>query len=202
MIRESIIIYYENDSKLGNYFKKCADHSSAILSLNGNIKKDDISNTKCETVFINEITLPEYNNPTLIIILSHGSEDYFYKENEIFFGKYNIGHYCLTNGLVYSIACSVGSGFATALVNTNNQSSFYGYNKPTSIMPDYERVFIECDIFPLKDIIEGKTLEKTKELAKERFNKNMENVSGLAAAYLRDARDSIVIYGKTSTSLV
>ena len=194
MIKNSILIYYKGDEKLGDYFYQCGTKSEYLINQYSNIKQTSITEQNCNSVYINDFELPKHNEPSLLLIFSHGSSDTFSKGSEqAFFGNFIEKPQCLENGLVYSNACSVGEKFGAKIAEDN--SSFFGYSDITSVDLNYQRVFIECDIQGLYHILEGKTLNEAREMAKQKFNKRMEDVSYFAASYLRQARDRIIIHG-------
>lgn len=198
MIENSISIYFDHDEKLGDYFQKCGTRTEYLLNQYDNIKQTQITGDSCNFVYVNDVVLPQHCEPTLLIIYSHGNEEEFAKPpTPAFFGNYTEKPQCLDNGIVYSNACLVGSKFGKNLGYDN--SSFFGYDKTVSIHKDYINEFIECDIHGLYHILRGKTLEEAKERAKVKFNEKISQVLPFVASYLRQARDSIVIYGDTTT---
>jgi len=198
MIKNSILIYYSNDDKLGDYFYQCGTKSEYLLNQYSKISQTAITEEKCNSVFINDVELPRHNKPSLLLIFSHGSTSAFSKhEGLAFFGDFTEKPQCLDGGLVYSNACSVGSSFGVKIAEDN--SSFFGYNDITSIDLNYPNIFIECDIHALHHILKGKTLSEAREKAQKKFNARMEDVSYFAASYLRQARDRVVIHGNINT---
>jgi hypothetical protein len=198
MIKNSILIYYNNDEKLGDYFYQCGIQSEYLLNQYSKVKQTQITGQNCNSVYINDIELPKHNEPSLLVIFSHGSTTSFSKHSELaFFGDFTEKPLCLDNGLVYSNACSVGLEFGEKLASDN--ASFFGYGDAISVDLNYQRVFIECDIYALHHILEGKTLSEAQEKAKQKFNERMRDVSFLAASYLMQARDRIVVHGNTDS---
>lgn len=198
MIENSISIYFDHDEKLGNYFQQCGTRTEYLLNQYTNIKQTQITDNDCNFVYVNDVVLPRHTEPTILIIYSHGNEEEFAKPPDpAFFGNYAEKPQCLDNGIVYSNACLVGSIFGENIGCDN--SSFFGYNKTVSIHKDYINEFIECDIHGLHHILQGRTLIEAKEEAKVKFNQKIAEVSFIAASYLRQARDSIVIHGDIST---
>lgn len=199
MIKNSILIYYNDDEKLGDYFYQCGTKAEYLINQYSNIKQTSITGQNCNSVYINDVELPKHNEPSLLLIFSHGSSDTFSKcSGQALFGNFVEKPQCLVNGLVYSNACSVGSGFGVKIATDN--SSFFGYNSVTSVDLHYQRVFVECDIHALHHILKGKTLSEAREKAIQKFNEKIEYVSYFAASYLRQARDRIVIHGDITTS--
>lgn len=198
MIQNAILIYYNGDIKLGDYFAKCGTHSEYLLNQYSNIKQTAITDQNCNAVYVNDVELPKHTEPTLLIIFSHGSANSFSKPpGAAFFGEYEKKPTCLENGLVYSNACLVGKNFGKKLGDGN--ASFFGYNDTVSIDINYERKFIECDIHALHHILEGRTLSEAHEKAKQKFNETIPKVNFFAASYLRQARDRMAIYGNISS---
>lgn len=197
MIKNSIIIYDDQDSSLGLYFKNFADHVQCFIDMKSNIKKTLINSTKCNEVYLDEVEFPKHTEKTLFILCSHGSETRYLKNGIIPFIENTINcDICLNEGLVYSIACSTGKQFGINITQKNG--SFYGYNAPIEILPSHQKISIECDGYGLYKIINGSTLEEARLATQEKYNDYIDKTSMLDASKLRIARDSIVIHGHTT----
>ena len=194
MIKNAILFYYQNDTKLGNYFYKCADYAITLLNQKDEIVQNHVTNNNCNSVYIDEVELPKHTEKSIFLIYSHGNMNSFSKSDGVPFIKDTISSdVCLNEGLVYSNACSVGMKFGKELPSKN--ASFFGYINDTIADLRYERNFIECDNWGLHRLVQGDTLLESKSKAIEKFNENIDKVDFFAASFLREARDSIVIYG-------
>lgn len=200
MIKNSIIIYDDQDPRLGSYFKDFANHALCFINMKSNMKKTLIDSTKCNEVYLDEIEFPKHTEKTLFILCSHGSETRYLKNGITPFIESTINcDICLNEGLVYSIACSTGKQFGINITQKNG--SFYGYNAPIEILPSHQKISIECDGYGLyKIIIDGSNLNEAKIAAQEKYNYYIDKSNMLNAAKLRIARDSIVIHGNTTKS--
>lgn len=199
MIKNSIIIYDDQDPLLGSYFKAFVNHAQSFIAMKADIKQTLIDSTKCNPVYLDEIEFPKHTEKTLFVLCSHGSETRYLKNGITPFIENTINcDICLNEGLVYSIACSTGKKFGVNIAQSNG--SFYGYNAPIEILPSHQKISIECDGYGLYKIInDGSTLDEAKKASQEKYNYYIDQSNMLNAAKLRIARDSIIVHGNTTT---
>lgn len=205
MIKNSILFYYDNDHRLGNYFSNCADNAVSLLNTKPHIKQTHITNSNCNFAYIENVELPRHKEKSLFLIYSHGEKNSFYKSNDStpFIHSTITCDLCLDGGLVYTNACSTGEEFGKNLSSKN--ASYFGYDKEISVYLQYERIFIECDNWGLYKLLEGETLIESRKQAKDKFNQKIDElykISPIAAGFLEDAKDSIVIYGNISNKFI
>ena len=194
MIKNAILFYYQHDIKLGNYFYNCADYAITLLNQKSNIVQNHVADKNCNSTYIDEIELPKHTEKSIFLIYSHGNINSFSKSDGIPFIKDTISSdICLNDGLIYTNACSVGIKFGKELPLKN--ASFFGYINDISVDLRYERNFIECDNWGLHRLVQGDTLLESKNKAIIKFNEHIDKVDFFAASSLREARDSIVVYG-------
>jgi len=205
MIQNAILFFYKNDDKLGNYFLNCASHAKYLLNMKDTIKQTYVKNENCNFPYIDQVELPKHNEKSLLLIYSHGDANGFYKDDctTPFIDKTINCETCLNGGLVYTNACSTGIEFGKSLLSQN--ASYFGYEQDIDVWLDYEKIFIECDNWGLYRLLQGDTLEKAKEEAKEKFNQKIDELYAknlLVAGALENAKESIVIYGEVSNSFL
>lgn len=194
MIKNAILFYYRNDLKLGDYFYNCADYAITLLNQKREIVQNYVVDHQCNSVYIDEVELPKHTEKSIFLIYSHGRINSFSKSDGVPFIQDTISSdICLNEGLVYSNACSVGTKFGKELPLKN--ASFFGYENDTIADLRYEKIFIECDNWGLHRLVQGDNLLESKSKAIEKFNENIDKVDFFAASSLREARDSIVVYG-------
>lgn len=200
MIQNSILICDEQDASLGDYFKACLDYAQALIDTKETIKKECISSSKCNAEFFDIALFPKYKEKTLFVIMTHGSSNCFLKDASIPFIEDTINCECINGGLVYSIACSTGKVFGSKIVEKNG--SFYGYDKPVDVLPLYQHISKECDMWGLKGLIsDNLSLVEAKKVAQDKYSYYIDKVlNHFQGATLRKARDSIVIHGNTNHS--
>ncbi|MDD3343618.1 MAG: hypothetical protein PHR87_08600 [Sulfurospirillaceae bacterium] len=199
MIQNSILICDEQDASLGSYFKTCLDYAEALIDTKDIIKKECISSQYCDATFLDIALFPKHKEKTLFVIMTHGTINCFLKNASIPFIEDTINCECINGGLVYSIACSTGEVFGSKIVEKNG--SFYGYNKPVEVLPQYQKISRECDMWGLHGLVaKNLSLEEAKKEAQEKYSYYIDRTKMLDAARLRKARDSIVIHGNTNHS--
>jgi len=199
VIKNSIIIYDHQDTRLGKYFEDSAKYAITLLNTKEDVSKTIIDSEGCNSVILDEIELPKHTQKTLFVICSHGLENRFLKDAKVPFIEGTINcDICLDDGLVYSIACSTGKTFGKNIVEKN--ASFYGYDNDTEILPMYPKISLELDNYGLFKILEGSSLQEAKELTKDRFNHFIDQLDMINASKLRHARDSLVVHGKLEKS--
>lgn len=205
MIRNSIIVYYENDPSLDDYFYECGTYATYLLNTKDYIKQSHIKNKDCNFVFINEVELPKHKEKSLFLLYSHGNQEAFFKGDESlpFINKTINCDICLDGGLIYTNSCLTGRIFGKNLPEKG--ASFFGFNQEVEIWLNYKKDFVECTNWGLYRLIEGDTLEESKSKAIEKFNQKIDEIyktSMFVAASLEDAKNSIVIFGDVSNSFI
>lgn len=198
MIKNSIIFYYDNDDRLGNYFYSCAMDAKILLDAKKDIQQSDVVNDDCNHSYLRTIEFPKHEKKSLLIIYSHGDKSsFFLRDNELPFIHETIDcDVCLKGGLIYTNACSVGSEFGKNI--TKKGASFFGYSTDTGVYSDYKDVFIECDNLGLLRLLEGDTLSEAKMKAEEKFNVEIDKIypdNFMAASFLEEAKKSIIVHG-------
>lgn len=197
MIKNAILIADEKDPSLGYYFKDCIEHASTLINLKEDINQTFVFSNNCNLAYLDIVEFPKHEVKTLFVICSHGDNNRFLKDNSTPFidSTINVCDNALNDGLIYSIACSTGKIFGKNITNKN--ASFYGYNEEISILPDNEKISIDCDNYGLLKILKSSNLTDAREAARQRYNHYIDNsnLPFMHKAKLRIARDSIVIHG-------
>jgi hypothetical protein len=203
MIKNTIVFYYDNDSKVGDYFYSCAVDAQRLIK-QVSLKVSCVQNENCNHIYVNTYELPKHNEKSLIVIYSHGDATSFLnKEGKAFIHESIECDKCLDGGLVYTNACSVGLKFGKNLLKKG--ASFYGYNRNVRIHLDYKDEFLECDNYGLSQLLTGKSLLESMQLAKVKFNEIIDRTykdNILVASYLEGAKNSLVIHGELSAVFV
>jgi len=203
MIKNSIIFYYKDDYSLNDYFYNSANFGVSLLNQKADIKQSHVVGNDCNFAYIEEVEFKKHTEKSLLLIYSHGDDSGFYKSNDDspFLNSKIDFPMCIENGLIYTNACLTGNLFAQTIID--KKASFYGYSKSVIKNPMYEKAYIECDNWGLHYIIKGYTLIDSKKEAKKKFNVEIDKCNNIfTASHLREARDSLVVYGNTSERLI
>jgi len=170
MIKNALIIHYDNDKKLNTYFSQCAENAKILLNMKEHIKQTEVKNNNCNKAYLDLSVFPKISEKSLFLIYSHGTENSFCKIGEHPFIEDTINcDQCLDGSLIYTNACLTAQKFGKNITNKN--ASFYGYDKEIKISPEetYQRDFIHCDNYGLFTLIQGKTLKEAKIEAKQQY---------------------------------
>jgi hypothetical protein len=204
---ELIIAYDNRDSDLGNYFDLCRSDLESFFAAGdvqhtlhrvgeGNINQGYVD------IYISSKISPKH---FFFVAYSHGSQTALHSVS----GRYvieGINTTQFSNCFFYSNACSVGDRLGSDLVN-NGCHAFIGYKKEINKWINHTMpVFIECDNFGIKsfcrsDISAYEAYTDMYVKQTEEIDKLVESGDALAAADLRDARDSLIFYGVKTIKL-
>lgn len=203
MISNAISIYYENDSKLKNFFKLCAERAETLLNQRQGLSQIKVENDRCNAVYINDVLFKSHTSPTLILVFSHGDDHIFTRDDHCFYNVNNHGvPSCLQQGFLYTNACNAGNGIGVAIGEKGG--CFFGYSSQTKVLfHGLERIFADCDLYGLKFLLEGKSLSEAKSCTIRAIENKIDELHGkgctfsnIAASFLREARDNIVVHGE------
>ncbi len=203
------VIAYDNfDNEIGDYFNRSYLHLDELRNQT-TISITGIDGGNCSQTSINDL-IPLFNqSPFVFVGLSHGTDDGLSLRGIDYYIQQNNANLFL-NSFFYSTACHIGRCLGDILIS-HNCKCFIGYTDKSEVplVPDYEDLFIECELHALKnfflttksiqvlyDEMIAFTDEKIIEIA---------NVDVLEAMSLIRNRDRFVIIGtdddKSLTSL-
>ncbi len=203
MITNSLLIYTdEEDPDLKNYFKDCADRISTIFEGHSGVHLtiEEGGRLYDNSVNLSECVFQQFQSPIFLLILSHGSESGFYRykaSQTPFLSIEPAIPNCLSNGVLYSVACLTGKKFGTWL--GSHEGSFFGYFQSVTVVYGEEKTYAYLDSLGAHYILTGKTLKEVKSLMQAAYTLKIdESISNIfLASALRKARDSICIHGRT-----
>jgi hypothetical protein len=206
MISKIIIVYYDNDSRLGSYFSDCAEYAISFLeaiqleSIPFKLDVDEFGRNKWNSVYF-EIKISEIisNSNAMLVIYSHGIKDAFFYQEQAFIQS-NISIDNIENAIIYTNSCSTGSFFGKTFDKSGG--TFIGYESDllVPVNPYYRKIFIECDnsgIFFL--FHKMMKLSELHQAVKNKFNHHIDmlyKVDYVIASYLQEARDNFVVLGQ------
>jgi hypothetical protein len=212
MISVAIVISYDNDQRLGSYFKDCADYAvNNILKtvpLINDLEIIEINNVntpanKWNTAYFDIKVLPVVSEKdSIIIIYSHGTSDAFLFQQQAFI-RYNIDTDNISNTIIYTNSCSTGKTFGKTI--SEQGGVFIGYETDIEVPQDEDciQLFIQCDNCGLVYLFHEKIeLRNLRYEMRKKFTKCIDVLKKngtkgfLYASYFRDARDSLVVLGQ------
>ena len=111
-------------------------------------------------------------------------------------------HYIFSGNIVYTFACECGCDLKEDL-ERKGVASFWGYTKKVKIRP-YDDRFITCATEGLVALLEGNTLEESKNRMIDKYDKAINSLyqeSFLQAAFLLENKESFVVYGNDGLNI-
>lgn len=197
-----VIVCDKSDKKLGDFFNLCKDYaidlSNQAIDL-PNIREvyDIDSDSMC--THTSDVNLSNF----IFFGFVHGSQECMYINGNTAFINTTINHYLLSNAFIYTFSCHNGNLLADTLIN-NNAHTFWGYKDEAWVCLDYIEDFKKCALSGYFHFLKGKNIAEseeamrndTNEIIDELYLKNM-----LAASYLLDNRNAMVVKGKKDLTI-
>jgi len=192
-----VLIAYK-DKVVGNYFTMARDDLASFIQKKGfNILNP--TNIDCSAEAF--ITLLHRNTKDInLIFYSHGDECSIIDGNKKDFLQFQMCLDGLESNIIYSTACETAKGRLKDLIR-DHCNIFYGYNEVNYLILNTgtEALFIECDNFVIKQIINGEnniqTLLNVVEIFfQAKINECIEKNQIIEAAFLMHNKESIEIH--------
>jgi hypothetical protein len=202
MINTVIVISYDNDSRLGSYFKDCADYAISFLKSPEIISLEitEITGNQCNQAYFDLLALPIINNKnTMLIVYTHGNSNGFLYQ-EIAFIESTINTHNIKNTVVYTNACSTGIEFGKKISIFGG--IFIGYKDDIRIPPtEYcRKLFVECDNSGLFYLLHQKIkLCSLRQAMRAKFDQCIDKIYKMDFFYascFEEARDNLVVLGQ------
>ena len=191
----TIVLFDDTDSNLGDYFKGCA--KEVIDSLEGNnlFEIKELSGKHCDRGTI-DISLDSYNWGNFVFIAySHGLEDALMAHGKAYV-KAQENSSKFKGSLFYTNACLTAEILGKDLIK-EGCLAFVGYNKEVDVMEN-EGIFQKMDNFGIFMFLhkEGCTIEEAIEAMKNEFTRQIDNIMNpFLAGILLETRGALKIYG-------
>lgn len=198
----TLLVYDNNDSVLGDFFEDCSILTQAHLSPKGDFNIDTVSSRALNEVAISIKTNRLNVNPFLFISYSHGSENELLKNGSTPFVSSTKNHTCFVNSFSYCFACSSGKDLGKILVD-NGSRCFVGYSKAVFVQLFFnaKQHFVECATHGIKSFIDGKTIHESITEMKNKYTEKIDEFylsDMLTASLFLHNRDALISHGNTS----
>lgn len=193
-----LLIAYK-DEDLGNYFLDARDDLNKYLEEKSKSILNDISEDSSVNSFMANCICSKDDEKN-IVFHAHGNEDSILDgKNECFLDvNTNLSDFKIK--IFYSIACETAKGNLKKEI-IKESKIFYGYNKLSYVaIGKMTKVFIECDNYCIKEIIQDQETSKQNlmEKTEEFFRLNIDNLIKddliVEAAFLMHNKESIEIH--------
>lgn len=198
-----IIAYDNQDAQLGAYFTLCKDNLIAFLNEKAVLNIVEIGTQHCTQLNI-ELKINAINNDEklLFVAYSHGSKDAVICGGEAYV-KVNENTHLFNNSIFYSNACLCGRDLKTDLIQ-KGCSAFIGSKNEVSVLLLDPNLSAKLDNYALLIFIENnQTIHEAYismlnhyDYEIDRLNEFEKGIGFGKAAYLLDARDSLVFEGE------
>jgi hypothetical protein len=194
-----MIVSYDNDERLGSYFKNCADYAISFLKSPDIISLEitEITDQQCNQAYFDMVALPIINEKnTLLIIYTHGSRNAFLYQGMAFIQS-TINTSNIENTVVYTNACSTGIEFGK-----NFTGIFIGYEIDIRVPPteNCQNLFVECDNSGLFYLLYQKIkLCNLRQEMRKKFDQCIDRIypeEFFYATCFEEARDNLVVLGQ------
>ena len=189
-----IIACDDEDSRLGNFFKACADDLTVSFS-NNHVLETILSKTLNSAylqIIIENISVSSF----IICPYSHGISDALLCGSEKYIEK-DINMHLFSGSLFYSFSCFSSTELGVSLVK-NGCKAFIGYKNEASIWTTYQAVFVECANYAMKMFEQGYSLLSAFNMMKEKHNQEVDKIyttDFLVASIIMENRDGLVLLG-------
>jgi len=192
----SILLYDNQDTKLGTFFTLCANkflqlyHNFYNQSVSAEHKTNNGDKNSIET------SLSTYNSSKFLFVsFLHGNEDAMYIDNQQVVSTDNA--YFFSNAFCYTFSCHCGKKLANVLIQ-NNACAFWGYINKAYSITDYEDDFAELATSGLKYFFDGNSIGNAYSAVIEEYTNKIDELYQtdffVAATLLRN-RDSVTALG-------
>lgn len=199
-----VVAYDDNDSALGDYFEASYDNFHQSMQAANETPTTVLRGLECNEVSINDAVNPLKADPFLFVGLSHGDDtgNYLLTENDAYVSPDNSLNF--TNSFFYTTGCNAGLYLRANLLQRGCKV-FIGYtnNSKAPLNEDYNSLFIDCELFALKQFLfSDRTIN---ELFNEMMNFTQTKIDWLSdnneiveAMDLQSNKDCMVIDGNSS----
>lgn len=201
----TLLVYDENDTVLGDFFGDCFNSTQTHLSTEKDLFIDSVNSRSLNEASILFKATRLNGKPFLFISYSHGSENELLKNGCTPFVSVTNNHTCFVNSFSYCFACSSGKQLGKTLVE-NGSKCFIGYNKEVYIQLFFNAKthFVECATHGIKSFFDGKTIHETIVDMKMKYTEKIDEFykkDMLTASLFLHNRDAIISHGDTSLKI-
>lgn len=201
----TMLVYDNADTSLGDFFQLCSNRTKEFLSENDDILVEEIKSNILNDLTINLRSKQVNKKPFIFISYSHGSETDLLKSGVTPYISTTINCDSLINAFAYCFSCESGKELGKALCDKGTLC-FIGYNKIVTVQLyfDYVDSFKECAVKGIESFVNGNT---TGEVLVDMKNIYTNSIDELylkdfpTASLLMDNRDALVIHGDTKLTL-
>lgn len=192
----TIVLFDDTDSDLGDYFKSCAENLTQSLQSHSTINVTVLSGKQCDRASI-DIMLDTLNLDRFIFVAySHGLEDALMAHGKAYVqAKQNSVKF--KGSLFYTNACLTAQILGQELIN-EGCLAFVGYSKEVDVIVD-EAVFQKMDNFGITMFLhkEECTIGEAVEAVKNELNRQIDAnlMNPFLASILTETRGALKIYG-------
>ena len=199
-----VVAYDDNDSALGDYFEESYNNFHRSMQAANATPTTVLRGLECDEVSINNAVNPLKADPFLFVGLSHGDDtgNYLLTENDAYVSPDNAVNF--TNSFFYTTGCNAGLDLRANLLQKGCKV-FIGYtnNSKAPLNEDYNSLFIDCELFALKQFLSSdRTIN---ELFNEMMNFTQtkidwlfENNEIVEAMDLQSNKDCMIVDGNSS----
>ena len=201
MIEDIIITYNDSPNEESkHFFETCADIIRQ-KAVDAGINYHNIDNSKLNNPEI-ENKINTFNSTFILSAFSHGSKTALHNHELEEYISTQTNNYIFSGNIVYTFACECGCDLKEDL-ERKGVASFWGYTKKVKIRP-YDDRFITCATEGLVALLEGNTLEESKNRMIDKYDKAINSLyqeSFLQAAFLLENKESFVVYGNDGLNI-
>lgn len=190
-----VLAYDEKDDELGDYFESCAAEVKEILSINEKFQVTLIKGENLNSAFIG-FKLDSLKERFIFAAFSHGTAESLTYKNRIPYIDVGDSIDIFSEAFLYTTACNCGKVFGKKL--NARGCIFWGYNKTTYVLTDFQSASKLCDIFGLISFLKGETIENAYKSALDKYQEEidgLEEIDPLAASILDANKNAMIRYG-------
>ena len=191
----SLIVFDENEEKLGYFFKLCREDLDTFF--NDLVFEIDIVSNGVFSIIIKAKTDNLKQEPFIFSAFTHGDNDSLLQDAHHPYITITDDLSSFDNSFIYAYACKSGDILGQEFINFGSKC-FIGYNRTISIWNTWMKPFVNTATYGLKLFYNGSTVNdvynKIKELYNEEIDKLYKN-DFVIASILMENRDALVIYG-------
>ena len=199
-----VVAYDDNDSALGDYFEESYNNFHQSMQAANATPTTFLRGLECNEVNINSAVNPLKADPFLFVGLSHGDDtgNYLRTENDTYVSPSNSVNF--TNSFFYTTGCNAGLDLRANLLQ-HGCKVFIGYtnNSKAPLNEDYNSLFIDCELFALKQFLSSN--RTINELFNEMMNFTQNKIDWLfekneivEAMDLQSNKDCMIVDGNSS----
>jgi hypothetical protein len=190
-----VLAYDEKDDELGDYFESCAKEVKEVLSGNEKFQVVPINGKNLNSAFIG-FKLDSLKERFIFASFSHGTAESLTYKNSVPYIDVGDSIDIFFESFLYTIACHSGKVLGKKL--NAKGCIFWGYNKTTYVLRDFQSASKLCDIFGLISFLKGETIENAYKSALYKYQEEidkLEEIDPIAASILDANKNAMIRYG-------